>query len=212
MTPRGAPAAAQEPRRPRGRLVAAILAIGLVAAAAGGGTWAAFTANTANSGDRIEAGGVAISDNDSGSALLALTAAQPGNTDTGCIKVSYAGSLASEVRLYGTTSGTGLDAYLDLTVTRGTYTPSEPGFDSCTNFQADSTNYLGAGAGVIYSGTLQDFPDTFAGGLVDPTSGSPESWTSAEVHVYRIQVTLKNNSAAQGLNTSQTFTWEARNP
>ena len=144
---------------------------------------------------------MAISDNDSGSALLALTAAQPGNTDTGCIKVSYAGSLASEVRLYGTTSGTGLDAYLDLTVTRGTYTPSEPGFDSCTNFQADSTNYLGAGAGVIYSGTLRDFPGTFAGGLVDPTSGSPESWTSAEVHVYRIQVTLKNNSAAQGLNT-----------
>ena len=69
------------------------------------------------------------------------------------------------MRLYGTTTGTGLDQYLDLKVTRGTYTPSEPAFDSCTNFQPDGTEYIaGKGNGVIYDGTLQGFPDDYAGG------------------------------------------------
>ena len=60
--------------------------------------------------------------------------------------------------LHGTTTGTGLDAYLDLKVTRGTYSPSTPAFKSCTNFQPDGTNYIGAGNGVIYNGTLQGYP------------------------------------------------------
>ena len=67
--------------------------------------------------------------------LGAAALQRPGNTDTGCIKVSYAGSLASEVRLYGTTSGTGLDAYLDLTVTRGTYTPRNPASTRARTFR-----------------------------------------------------------------------------
>ena len=42
-------------------------------------------------------------------------------------------------------------------------------------------------------------------------SGSPETWTASEKHVYRIQVTLQNNAAAAGKNATQDFTWEARN-
>ena len=115
------------------------------------------------------------------------------------------------MRLYGTTTGSGLDQYLDLKVTRGTYNPSTPAFKSCTNFQADGTDYLGAGNGVIYTGTLQAYPDDYASGLVDPTSGAPESWSSGEVHVYRFDMTLQSNFAAQGKNATQTFRWEARN-
>ena len=125
--------------------------------------------------------------------------------------MTYTGSLDAAVRLYGTTTGTGLDQYLDLKVTRGTYSPSNPGFDSCTNFTADATNYIGAGAGVVYNGTVQGYADDYAGGLVDPTSGSPETWTSGEKHAYKIQVTLQNNAAAAGKNATQDFTWEARN-
>lgn len=187
------------------------LAITAVAAAAGSYTWAAFVATSTNSGDTITSGTVTLSDNDADGALLSLSAALPGATDTGCIRVRYTGSLSSTVRLYGTTGGSGLDQYLDVTVTRGVYSPSEPAFDSCTNFQSDATNYIGAGAGVIYSGTLQGFPDNYAGGLVDPTAGSPEAWTATEDHVYRIQVTLQNVQAAEGLTATQTFTWEARN-
>jgi hypothetical protein len=189
----------------------AIALLAAVAAGAGSYTLAAFVATTDNTGDSIASGTVRVSDNDTGSALLALTTALPGATDTGCIKVTYNGSLASTVRLYGTTGGSGLDPYLDLQITRGTYTLPEPGYDSCTNFQPDATNYIGAGAGVIYNGTLQGFPDSYAAGLTDPTASTPESWTTGEAHVYRIQVTLQNSQAAEGLTASQTFTWEARN-
>ena len=196
-------------RRWRRYAVLALLAV--LVPAAGGATFAAYTATTQNSGNRIETGTVALGDNDSGGAVVSFSTGYPGHTDTGCIKVTYTGSLASTVRMYGTTTGTGLDQYLDVTVTRGTYSPSDPGFDSCNNFTADATNYIGAGAGVVYNGTLQAFGDDYASGLVDPTAGSPESWTTNEAHVYKIQVTLQNNAAAAGKNATQVFTWEARN-
>jgi hypothetical protein len=194
------------------RRLVGMLALGaLVVATAGGVTWAAFTATTGNAGDEIRSGTVKLDDNDSGSAVLALSAAEPGAADIGCIKVTSDGSLPATVRLYGTTSGSGLDQYLELKVTRGTYTPTEPGFDSCTNFQPDATDYLGLGAGVVYEGTLQGYADDYAGGLVDPPSGGPESWTNGESHVYKLEISLRHNLAAQGLNAAQEFTWEARN-
>ena len=174
-------------------------------------TWAAFNDTGLNANNFFIVGTVDIDDNDNSGFMLGLTNAVPGNSDTSCIKVSFAGTLSSSVRLYGTTTGTGLDQYLTLTVTRGVYTPSEPAFDSCTNFSADGTNYIGGGNGVIYNGTLQAFPDNYAAGLVDPTSGSPEVWSTNESHVYRFVVTLQNNTSAAGKNATQAFTWEARN-
>jgi hypothetical protein len=190
-----------------------LLAVGAIAIAAmtGAYTWAAFVGTAANDSNSISTGTVSLTDNDATGAMLALSGAVPGQTDTGCLRVRYNGSLPARVRLYGTTSGTGLDQYLNVTITRGVYSPSEPAFESCTNFQADTADYIGAGAGVIYSGTLQAFPDNYAGGIVDATAGSPESWTGTEDHVYRIQVTLQNDIAAEGLDANQTFTWEARN-
>jgi len=114
------------------------------------------------------------------------------------------------VRLYGTTTGSGLDAYLDLKVTRGSFSGSPPAFDSCTTFTADVTDYVGAGSGVISSGMLQGFPDDYAAGRVDPVAGSPETWTTGESHVYKLQVTVENNASAQGKDAGQSFTWEAR--
>jgi hypothetical protein len=158
---------------------------------------------------------VNLTDNDANSAMFNVTGMVPGQTDTGCIRVRYTGTVASNVRLYGTTTGTGLDQYLEVKVTRGAYSPSEPAFDSCTNFSADSTDYIGAGAGVIYNGTLQAYPDNFDAGRVDPTSGSPEAWGSPgspEDHVYKFEITLQASApnAAQGLSATQEFIWEAR--
>ena len=124
--------------------------------------------------------------------------------------MTYSGSLPASVRLYGATGGTGLDPYLSLKVTRGVFNGAEPAFNNCTNFQADATDYLGAGPGVVYNGTLAGFGDDYAGGLVDATSGSTETWTGGEVHVYRMEVTLQNNIDAEGLDATQSFTWEAR--
>jgi hypothetical protein len=188
-----------------------MVVLGLLGLAAGASTQAAFSDTTANSGNAFVVGTVDIDDNDGGAAMLSLSNATPGQNDTGCITVTFNGSLDSRVWLYGTTTGSGLDQYLDLKVERGTFSPSAPAYDSCTNFVPDSTNYIGAGSGVIYNGTLQGFPDSQGAGILDPLPGTPETWTTNEIHVYRLTVTLQDNNAAQGLNATQKFTWEARN-
>ncbi len=190
------------------RLLATILVVGLF----GTGTYGSFRATSPNTGNRIESGTVAITANDSGSALFNLTGMRPGDSTSRCLIVTYTGTLQSEVRLYGTTSGTGLDPYLDLKVTRGTYSPSTPAYGSCTNFVADAADYLAQGAGVIYNGTLEGYADNYSSGTVDPLSGAKESWYTNESHVFRFEITVQDAPpAAQGLNATQTFTWEARN-
>jgi hypothetical protein len=139
----------------------------------------------ANPGNSGVAGTVALTDNDAASASFTLTDLAPGDSDTSCLQVTYTGSLPALVRLYGTTTGTGLDAYLNLEVTRGTGAGT---FDDCTGFVADATNYIGQGAGVIYSGTLAAFGADWSAGTADPRTASvPEAWTSGEVHGYRVR-------------------------
>ena len=193
------------------RSLLTLVAIGLVTLLAGAQTWAAYRATSVSGGNSFASGTVKLSDNDSATALLSLTAALPGASETACIKVSYGGSLPAALRLYGTTSGTGLDPYLNLVIRRGTLPASDPAPGSCTGFSADATDWVGSGAGVIYSGTLQAFPDDHGTGLVDPRPAGPETWTSGESHVYKLQITLQNNLAARGRTATQTFTWEARN-
>jgi len=193
----------------RAKIALTLLALALLSALSGLGTWAAFSATTDNSGNSFAAGTVTLSDNDGGSApMLTMSAAKPGDTDTSCITVNYTGTLASTVRLYGTTGGTGLADYLNVVVTRGS---GAAGFDDCTGFTADGIDYIGAGNGVVYSGTLTGYPDTYAAGLVDPTSGTPESWNNPESHQYQFVLTVADDNQAQGRNATQTFTWEARN-
>jgi hypothetical protein len=148
-----------------------------------------------------------ILDDDYGTAMLALPEAAPGDTDTGCIRVTYAGKAAPTVRLYGSTMGTGLDEYLELTVVRGKLAGRT---DRCSGFSPDATDYTGAGQGVIFQGSLKSFPDRYQNGLVDPVEGSEETWTNREYHAYRFVITLADDNAAQGLTAGQRFVWEAR--
>jgi hypothetical protein len=183
------------------KLLASLTLLGLVGVAAGSATFGAFTSATAVSGNRFAAGTVLISDNDLGSAMLDLSGALPGSSDTSCIKVTYAGSLDAEVHVYGTVSGA-LAPYLNLTVTRGT---DSSAFGTCGSFLADP------GGGVLYDGPLSGFPTGWAGGIVDNLAGTPEVWQSSEAHAYRFVVTLADNPAAQGQSANATFTWEAQN-
>jgi hypothetical protein len=152
-------------------------------------------------------GTVDINDDDAGASMFSMSNLAPGDVRTSCLTASYAGSLPATVRLYGTTTGTGLAPHLDLTVTRGT----GGAFGSCAGFTPDPVNHVGAGPGVIYDGTLDGWPDTYATGLVDP-SAVPEQWTAGESHTYRFEVVLPPDMAdsAQALTTGQTFVWEAR--
>ncbi len=180
---------AQRPvRRRRGR--SKLLFLSVLCAAlglAGFGVYSAYTATTTNTGNSFASGTVSITDNDSSTAMLSLANAKPGDSDSSCVRVTYTGSLAANVHLYGASSG-GLAPYLTLTITRGT-DPS-PSFDSCTGFTPDATNYIGAGAGIVYQGALSAFGTNWATGVVDPVTGSPESWTLNEFHSYRYTITL----------------------
>jgi predicted ribosomally synthesized peptide with SipW-like signal peptide len=190
------------------KLLLTVLVLGCFAVVSGAATYSAFSSQTTNAGNSFAAGTVQLADNDTGTAMLALSNTQPNTSDTSCILLTYSGSLASTVKLYGTISGA-LSSYLTLTVTRGI--DSSPSFDSCSGFTPDGTDYIGSGNGVVYQGNLSGFPTTYAAGLTDPTSGAPESWTTSEEHSYRFVVTLQNDNAAQGQSATAAFTWEARN-
>ncbi len=189
------------------------LVLGLVGLGAGAGTWSAFSDTTENADNQFAAGTVTISDNDADGRMFQMSGMKPGDFDEGCILIEYTGSLAADVRLHGVTTGTGLDQHLDVTVTRGTKTGTSA-FDSCTDFSADATDYAGQGAGVVYKGTLQGYPDSWAAGIVDaPGTGNAETWTTSEKHAYKIRVELPStaSSTAAGLSANQQFTWEAQN-
>jgi hypothetical protein len=132
--------------RTRNKLLASALGVALLGSVVALGVFGLFSATTQNSGNEISSGTVALSDNDAGSAQFNITGAKPGDSWTRCIKVTYNGSLPSDVKIY-TVGGTGsLAPYLHLTLSQGTQV--EPTFPSCTGFTPDATN----GNGTLFEG------------------------------------------------------------
>ena len=192
----------------RPRMYLTLLLVAAIGLVSGSATWSAFSDSTDNSSNSFAAGTVAIDDNDAGADLLSLANAKRGDLQTGCIKVSYSGSLNATVSLSAGTTGLLAD-YLDITVTRGSAAAT---FPLCVGFSPDGTDYIGQGSGVIYKGPLSGFPQSGAP-LVDPTPGSPDTWSNGDNHVYQVAVELPANAPAggQGLSSTLTLTWEAKN-
>ena len=192
------------------KLLMTLLVIGVTGSLAGFGAFSAFSATTTNSNNQFTAGSVTIGSNDAGAAMFnAVTGGKPGTQIDRCIKVTYTGSLDSDVRLYTTDSSSGsLSQYVDVTITPGSFSPSPPAFPSCTNFVADS-------GGAIYTGTLSNFRTTknsWANGVTDYPGSSATKWVTNDAVVYRFSYTIQSNDAAQGLTTgAHSYTWEARN-
>ena len=179
------------------------LVVGVAAAVAGQASLAAFSGSTSGTANAVTAGTVGLSDDDSGGALLSLADADSGQSASGCIAVTSTGTLGSQVRLYGTTTGTMATA-IDVTVTRG----SRPGaFPSCAGFTAEATNHIGAGPGVIWTGKLSSLPSSWATGVTDPVTLAAGASTA-----YRVTMTVDAGGAAQGTTAGTVaLTWEARN-
>ena len=199
-----------------GRCALTLFVLALVAATLWlpNGVFAQFTATTAAT-TSVQSGTVVLTGNDSGVAMFSASGMSPGDTVTKCIAVTYTGTAPAQVRLYAS-GGTGLGAYLTMTLTRGTTVPDPPNYgtgNGCGTFTADSGTYA-APNGVMYAGTLSGYasayPD-YAGGLLDPTAGAPVTWTTGTRHVYRVDLTLSSDPSAQGLSVAPAFTWEARN-
>ena len=164
------------------RLLLTLLIVGVSASLAVFGTFSAFSSTTANGANSFAAGTVFISDNDAGSALYNVSNRKPGDSVQSCIKLTYTGSLAANVRLYTTSTIGSLGPYVTLTIEKGTQ--ASPSFPSCTGFTADA-------GGPIYSGTLSNFASTrssYATGL-PAFPGSQTAWNQNDTLVYRFTVT-----------------------
>ena len=105
-------------------------------------SYSAFSATTASPTNNWTAGTVALSDDDSNTAMFTATNLKPGATGTKCIAVTSTGSLASTVKLYGTSYATtnALADNINLKVEEGTGATTA----SCTGFTGASTLYDGA--------------------------------------------------------------------
>ena len=194
-----------EPRK----VLLTLLVLGVTGVLVAVSAFSAFSSTTSNSGNSFAAGTVNIADNDAGSAMYTVTGAKPGTTVEKCIKVTYTGSLDSDVRLYTASSIGSLGQYVNLTITPGTQAVSS--FPDCTGFVSDGAD--------LYSGTLSAFASahsTYATGVADFPGTLATKWVANDAVVYRFTLTLADDNNANGgasaLTTgSHAFTWEARN-
>ena len=186
------------------RLVAAT-AIPAAVLASGGMVWAssysAFSATTASPTNNWTSGTVALSDDDANTAMFSATNLKPGATGSKCIAVTSTGSLASTVKLYGTSYATtkDLSSNINLKVEEGTGATSA----SCAGFTGGST---------VYDGTMT----AFGTGKTDLASGvgtwAPTGGTS-QTKSYKVTYTLSQSTpdSAQGGAAALGFTWESQN-
>ena len=212
----------REPKLDRKTKTALIVfLVGVIASVAGLATWSAYSSTTSNTNNQFATGSVTLTDNDSDVAMFNMTGGRPGDVVSKCITVNYTGTLTSNVKLYGAvTGGTGLNSYLDLKVTRGSFSGATPTGMACSDpgtgstFQADAVTYgggNGAGAGgVLFNARMNNYPTTWAAGILDAPGGTAEAWTNPEPHVYRFDVTVADDQAGANKTHTQTFTWEAR--
>jgi hypothetical protein len=184
-------------------------------------SYAAFSATTSNVGNNWSVGSVVLADDDTGSAMfttgtvgtgqVGTAGLKPGQIVTNCVKVSYTGSLAATVKLYGTslsetvgTGGTGLLAYLHIKIEEGT-----AGAFGCAAFAGPTTIWDTSTHGAVASDLLSVFPVTYATG----PSSALGSWTSSSFRVYKFTLTVDASApdTSQGATATATFNWQAQN-
>jgi hypothetical protein len=117
------------------KVLSSVLVAGALCGATTFGVFGAFSATTQNAGNEINTGTVVIGDNDAGQSMFNITDATPSESWSRCIKVTYTGSLDSDVRQYLTGTGGVLTPYLRIKVEQGTSTATT--FPSCAGFVPD---------------------------------------------------------------------------
>lgn len=183
------------------KVLLTLLTIGLLGTVAVVGTLSAFSATSSNIDNSFTAGTVTLADNDSGAVLYSVTNQKPGVSTVRCIKLTYTGSLDSEVRLYTSSAVNPSAQYINLTIEKGTSDTAV--FPNCGTFTSEAT---------IFSGNLASFASTknsYANGI--PTfPGAQTKWAQNDTLVYRFTLSVQDDNAAQGASSGlHTFTWEA---
>src|SRR4051812_41316812 len=108
-------------------VASSVFAVGFLASAAI--AWrtadAGFVGTSHNNLNTWSAGTVALTDNDSNTALFTASGLKPGNTGSTCITATYGGSLDGTVKVFvapGDLTGS-LGQYINLTIDQGTAGP-----------------------------------------------------------------------------------------
>jgi hypothetical protein len=193
-------------RSPRKR-IALLASIPVAMIASGAMVWqasySAFTDKNTTAVNNWAAGTVALTDDSAAAAMFTVTNMKPGATGQKCIVVTSNGTLASQVKMYGTsyTTTNALSTYVNLTIEEGTGGTFAGG---CTGFVASSTIFP---TGTMLSFSAKNSFATGVGGAWLPTG------TAAESKAYRITYTLLSTApdTAQGGTANIAFTWEAQN-
>lgn len=189
------------------KALGSVLVVGVLGSVSALGVFGAFSATTQNAGNEISTGTVALGDNDAGQAMFQVSNAEPGDTFTRCIKVTYTGSLEAEVKNYLRSTPGPLSPYLSLKLERGTQTTG--GFPDCGNFAPATT------APIVYdnaftSPTMPRSPETaIAENPVDKTA-----WNQGDSLALRMTLSLSSAmpDTIQGASTGDaTVVWEAKN-
>lgn len=192
-------------------LVAGLVGLALVAAMITRTSEAAFTASTDNTGNVFNGGTVTLTDDDDATALFSVDGMQPGQVETGCILVTYDGTITTPdaVRVYsgGYTNvkgddedSVGLSDHLSVTIEEG----SGAVFNDCAGFVADP-------GGPIVAETLTDF----GADRTDYATGAGD-WTptaTGDTRSYQVTVELLESTpdSEQGAATQDVvFVWEVQ--
>jgi hypothetical protein len=163
-------------------------------------SYSAFSATTASPTNNWTAGTVALSDDDSDTAMFTASNLKPGATGTKCIAVTSSGSLASTVKLYGTSYSTtnALANNINLKIEEGTGATTA----SCAGFTGGTT---------LYDGAMNTFGTTKTSFATGVSSWAPTGGNATKS--YRITYTLSSSTpdSAQGGTAALGFTWESQN-
>ena len=187
---------------------AAPLAIVVAAGFVWQASYAAFSADTRNSGNSWSSGTVALTDDDGGSARFNVTNLIPGQTGTACIKVTSTSTVFGPVKLYtlNAVNSVGLAEYIKVTVTQG----DGGTFASCTGFVADSAGVIVNARTLSYMAATYNTYGSGVGGWT--TTTSPESKTFQISYTFdSTGLTQEQLDAFQGQHTGIDFEWEIQN-
>jgi hypothetical protein len=183
-----------------------VVSLAIAAAIGSGVSSGAFFSTTTQATTGSNAGNLEVTASGNGDSLFNGSNLQVNDQVARCLNVQSTGDLSSQVRIFSNLSFTpslAASAY-SFKIVRGTGTTA---FGDCTGFVADATNYIGAGAGVIWNGTADTFASTYPSGLLEPTPGSPRMWTPGESHDYQFVVTIGSNILGAGSQMSGDWQW-----
>ena len=161
---------------------------------------AAWTATTTSSGSSLSVGGLVLTDDDGGAALMNVSGLFPGDSASQCIEVTYDSTpdpVVIKVYSGALTDSDSLAQWVNVKIEEG----SGGGYGACGGFVASSTIF---DSDLATWGTKTSYASGV--GLWDPTGGT-------ESATYRFTVTLDLNAPSSVQNASVTgieFKWETQ--